>query len=78
MAEADLDLCPRCGAEVAPRPANGAWPFCGDRCKWIDLGAWIEGDYRIPAGPDGSAEGEGEDGTSRGSMGRYGGGVAEG
>ena len=23
------------------------YPFCSQRCKWIDLGRWIDGDYRI-------------------------------
>jgi len=22
-------------------------PFCSMRCKWIDLGRWLGGDYRI-------------------------------
>jgi hypothetical protein len=24
-------------------------PFCSERCRLIDLGAWSSGDYRIPA-----------------------------
>ncbi len=24
-----------------------AFPFCSDRCKLIDLGRWIDGDYKI-------------------------------
>lgn len=27
------------------------FPFCSDRCKLIDLGAWLDADYRIPAQP---------------------------
>jgi endogenous inhibitor of DNA gyrase (YacG/DUF329 family) len=23
-------------------------PFCSSRCKWIDLGNWIDGSYRLP------------------------------
>ena len=24
-------------------------PFCSQRCKDVDLGQWLRGDYRIPA-----------------------------
>ena len=24
-------------------------PFCSQRCKDVDLGRWLRGDYRIPA-----------------------------
>jgi hypothetical protein len=26
----------------------GAFPFCSDRCKLIDLGRWLDGKYQIP------------------------------
>jgi endogenous inhibitor of DNA gyrase (YacG/DUF329 family) len=25
-------------------------PFCSERCKLADLGSWLNGDYRVPAG----------------------------
>ncbi len=25
------------------------YPFCSDRCKLIDLGKWLDGNYRIAA-----------------------------
>ena len=25
-------------------------PFCSAKCKLIDLGNWIDGDYRLPSG----------------------------
>ncbi|MEJ2109647.1 MAG: DNA gyrase inhibitor YacG [Acidobacteriota bacterium] len=38
--------CPQCGKEITERkPA--CRPFCSDRCKLIDLGKWISGEYRI-------------------------------
>jgi endogenous inhibitor of DNA gyrase (YacG/DUF329 family) len=41
--------CPRCGAPVA-WTAEATWrPFCSERCKLIDLGAWANESYRIPA-----------------------------
>jgi endogenous inhibitor of DNA gyrase (YacG/DUF329 family) len=26
------------------------FPFCSERCRLVDLGAWLDGDYRFPAG----------------------------
>jgi endogenous inhibitor of DNA gyrase (YacG/DUF329 family) len=40
--------CPTCRKPVAPRPANPAHPFCSPRCRLLDLGRWLEADYRIP------------------------------
>ena len=32
------------------RPMESPWaPFCSQRCKDVDLGQWLRGDYRIPA-----------------------------
>ena len=43
--------CPRCGTPVAWVPANRYRPFCSERCKLMDLGAWAKEEYRVPA-PD--------------------------
>jgi len=40
--------CPICGREVADRAAS---PFCGARCRDIDLGRWLNGSYRLPDPP---------------------------
>ena len=40
--------CPNCGAKVAWMPENKSRPFCSERCKKIDLGAWAEEKYIIP------------------------------
>jgi endogenous inhibitor of DNA gyrase (YacG/DUF329 family) len=45
--------CPRCGKAVTW--AGSLWPkghlryrpFCSERCKLIDLGKWIDEEYRI-------------------------------
>ena len=42
--------CPRCGARVAWVAENRYRPFCSERCRKIDLGAWAAGEYRGPAG----------------------------
>lgn len=39
--------CPTCGKSVHWTPANPWRPFCSERCKLIDLGAWFEEDRRI-------------------------------
>ncbi len=43
-------LCPRCG-EVASWAGNPHRPFCSERCRLIDLGAWASEDYKIPGKP---------------------------
>jgi endogenous inhibitor of DNA gyrase (YacG/DUF329 family) len=53
-----MSICPICGAEVTPRSANKAFPFCNARCKSIDLGKWLNEDYRVPATPDEAGEGD--------------------
>ena len=31
------------------RPAVDDWrPFCSERCRLLDLGAWMDGRYRVP------------------------------
>ena len=40
--------CPRCGAQAPYSPENAWRPFCSERCRLIDLGAWAAESYRIP------------------------------
>ncbi len=28
------------------------FPFCSERCRMVDLGAWLGGRYRVAAEPD--------------------------
>ena len=39
--------CPQCGEMAEFSPANAWRPFCSERCKMIDLGAWASESYRI-------------------------------
>jgi endogenous inhibitor of DNA gyrase (YacG/DUF329 family) len=39
--------CPSC-RKPAPWEENPFRPFCSERCKMIDLGAWADGKYSIP------------------------------
>lgn len=43
--------CPTCGAPVEFTPANKFRPFCSDRCKLIDLGAWASEEHAIAGNP---------------------------
>ena len=44
--------CPRCGALAPYAPENRWRPFCSERCRVIDLGAWASETYRVPVPPD--------------------------
>lgn len=37
--------CPIC--QAATQPDSAVFPFCSQRCKTIDLGKWVKGDYVI-------------------------------
>ncbi len=59
--------CPACGRKV-PFVASNRWrPFCSQRCKSLDLGAWAAERYRIAGDtrdPDGQPREErGESGA---------------
>ena len=40
--------CPQCGGESLWSADNKYRPFCSERCKLIDLGAWASESYRVP------------------------------
>ncbi|WP_087496528.1 DNA gyrase inhibitor YacG [Curvibacter sp. AEP1-3] len=40
--------CPRCGGDSVFAPSNRYRPFCSDRCKNLDLGAWASEAFRVP------------------------------
>jgi endogenous inhibitor of DNA gyrase (YacG/DUF329 family) len=44
--------CPTCRRSVPWREESRFRPFCSDRCRLIDLGAWAEGAHHIPGDPD--------------------------
>ena len=43
-----LVKCPQCGKEVE-FSGNEYRPFCSERCKLLDFGAWADGHYGIAA-----------------------------
>ncbi len=44
--------CPVCGKPATP----ASRPFCSERCRQVDLGRWLAGDYAIPGDPDPEGE----------------------
>lgn len=49
--------CPQCGREVEYE-GNEFRPFCSERCKTLDLGAWADEEYTLPAEPTEMTEAE--------------------
>lgn len=47
--------CPTCRKRVEPE--TPFFPFCSERCRLLDLGRWLDGNYRI-AGEKTSQTGE--------------------
>jgi len=61
MAELKYVACPQCGTKVAWAPTSRWRPFCSERCKLIDLGAWASEKYRVAVEPpdaDSAPEGD--------------------
>ncbi len=43
--------CPTCRREIAYTTRNPWRPFCSERCRRLDLGAWASERYRVAAPP---------------------------
>jgi endogenous inhibitor of DNA gyrase (YacG/DUF329 family) len=43
--------CPTCGKATPFAPSNRWRPFCSERCRNHDLGAWASERYRVAAPP---------------------------
>jgi uncharacterized protein len=41
--------CPSCRTPALFAPANPWRPFCSERCRSADLGAWASERFRVPA-----------------------------
>ncbi|MDD2179495.1 DNA gyrase inhibitor YacG [Acidovorax sp. D2M1] len=46
--QARIVTCPSCGGDSVYSPANVYRPFCCERCKQMDLGAWASESFRMP------------------------------
>ena len=55
--------CPGCGKPARLAEANRWRPFCSERCRRTDLGAWASEAYRIAGKPE-PGEGEPEGGAA--------------
>lgn len=40
--------CPACSGDSVYAPSNPYRPFCSERCKNMDLGAWASESFRVP------------------------------
>lgn len=40
--------CPQCGGPSVYAPSNAYRPFCSERCKQMDLGAWANEEFSLP------------------------------
>ncbi|MDB4955968.1 MAG: gyrase inhibitor YacG [Myxococcales bacterium] len=43
--------CPTC-KKPATKDGNKLFPFCSERCHLLDLGRWLNEDYRVPEAPE--------------------------
>lgn len=41
--------CPSCRKPALFDPSNPWRPFCSERCRSVDLGAWANESFRVPA-----------------------------
>ncbi len=40
--------CPNCGRETEYSTENEFRPFCSERCKLLDFGAWADEEFALP------------------------------
>ncbi|MEX1165333.1 MAG: DNA gyrase inhibitor YacG [Hydrogenophaga sp.] len=40
--------CPQCGGPSLYASSNPYRPFCGERCRHLDLGAWASEEFKLP------------------------------
>ncbi len=50
--------CPTCRRAVEWSPESLYRPFCSDRCRLIDLGAWLSEKHAIPDDEEPGMDGE--------------------
>lgn len=47
-ADARIVRCPQCEGDSVYANSNPYRPFCSERCKGLDLGAWASESFRVP------------------------------
>lgn len=45
-----MKRCPTCNRQVQWQD-NPFRPFCSERCQLVDLGKWVNEEYRVPGKP---------------------------
>jgi endogenous inhibitor of DNA gyrase (YacG/DUF329 family) len=65
MAPSPRVKCPTCGTTIDWSPASAWRPFCSERCKLIDLGAWLTEQHAIPGEPVQEDDGGDPDASGR-------------
>ena len=53
-------VCPTCKGDSVFAPSNPYRPFCSERCRNIDLGAWASEEFRMPTAAPPEDEGFGD------------------
>jgi uncharacterized protein len=48
--------CPTCGRSIEWSDQSPFRPFCSERCRVIDLGAWLSEKHVIPSNETGTQE----------------------
>ncbi|HEV7433197.1 MAG TPA: DNA gyrase inhibitor YacG [Steroidobacteraceae bacterium] len=51
MSTPKTHACPTCKRQIAWTTDFPWRPFCSERCKMVDLGAWLANDRAIPGDP---------------------------
>lgn len=64
MSSKRVVACPHCGKGVEWTAANRYRPFCSERCKLIDFGAWATEKYRVPVVEEDDQPGEAPPGAA--------------
>jgi endogenous inhibitor of DNA gyrase (YacG/DUF329 family) len=68
LAPARTIKCPACGGPSRYAGDNAFRPFCSERCRSVDLGAWASERYRVPvaeAPEEDTASGQDDQGPPR-------------
>lgn len=58
--------CPHCGRRTEFGPRNPWRPFCSERCKTGDLGAWASNAYVIEGASDEATGADDDEAQARG------------
>ncbi len=63
-----MSACPICKKNAQPRDVNPVFPFCSQRCKTIDLGKWLNEEYRVPVEDEDAAPEDDPDPDPKGNV----------